>query len=43
MTIDVLAQLAVGEQFADVAATGPLLLGILAAAAAGLVWARANY
>lgn len=37
MTIDVLAQLAVGEQFADVAATGPLLLGILAAAAAGLV------
>ncbi|AGF71058.1 cytochrome c biogenesis CcdA family protein [Corynebacterium halotolerans] len=37
MTVDVLAQLAIGEQFATTAATGPLLLGILAAAAAGLV------
>lgn len=34
MTGDVLA---VGQQFADAAASGPLLLGILAAAAAGLV------
>src|SRR5699024_12271889 len=34
---DVMAQLAIGQQFADVAATGPLLIGILAAAAAGLV------
>ena len=37
MTVDVMAQLAIGQQFADVAATGPLLIGILAAAAAGLV------
>lgn len=37
MTVDVMAQLAVGQQFADAAASGPLLLGILAAAAAGLI------
>lgn len=37
MTVDVMAQLAIGQQFADVAASGPLLLGILAAAAAGLI------
>lgn len=37
MTTTVLAQLAIGQQFADLATTGPLLLGILAAAAAGLV------
>ena len=35
MTVDVMAQLAIGQQFADAAATGPLLIGILAAAAAG--------
>lgn len=35
--VDVMAQLAIGQQFADVAASGPLLLGILAAAAAGLI------
>ncbi|MGD7003120.1 cytochrome c biogenesis CcdA family protein [Corynebacterium halotolerans] len=34
MTVDVMA---VGQQFADAAASGPLLLGILAAAAAGLI------
>ena len=37
MTIDVMAQLSIGQQFADVAASGPLLLGIFAAAAAGLI------
>src|SRR5699024_11292815 len=37
MTVDVMAQLAIGQQFADLAASGPLLIGILAAAAAGLV------
>lgn len=37
MTIDLLTQAAIGEQFADAAASGPLLLGILAAAVAGLV------
>ena len=36
MTVDVMAQLAIGQQFAD-AATGPLMIGILAAAAAGLI------
>src|SRR5699024_7598804 len=37
MTVDVMAQLAIGQQFADLAASGPLLIAILAAAAAGLV------
>ena len=37
MTVDVMAQLAIGQQFADAAATGPLMIGILAAAAAGLI------
>lgn len=37
MTVDVIAQLAIGQQFADAAATGPLMIGILAAAAAGLI------
>lgn len=37
MAVDVMAQLAIGQQFADTATTGPLLLGILAAAVAGLV------
>lgn len=37
MTLDVMAQAGIGQQFADVAAGGPLLLGILAAALAGLV------
>ena len=37
MTIDVMAQLSIGQQFADVAASGPLMLGIFAAAAAGLI------
>ena len=37
MTVDVRALLAISQQFADAAATGPLLVGILAAAAAGLV------
>lgn len=37
MTTDVLAQWAIGQQFADAAATGPLLIGVLAAAAAGLI------
>ena len=32
MTVDVMAQLAIGQQFADAAATGPLMIGILAAA-----------
>src|SRR5699024_5000841 len=32
MTVDVIAQLAIGQQFADTAATGPLMIGILAAA-----------
>ena len=37
MTVDVMAQLAIGQQFADAAATGSLMIGILAAAAAGLI------
>ena len=37
MTVDVMAQLAIGQQFADAATTGPLMIGILAAAAAGLI------
>jgi cytochrome c-type biogenesis protein len=37
MTVDVMAQVAIGQQFADAAATGPLMIGILAAAAAGLI------
>lgn len=37
MTVDVMAQLAIGQQFADAAATGPLMIGTLAAAAAGLI------
>lgn len=37
MTVDVMAQLAIGQQFADATATGPLMIGILAAAAAGLI------
>lgn len=37
MTVDVIAQLAIGQQFADAAATEPLMIGILAAAAAGLI------
>ena len=36
MTVDVMAQLAIGQQFADAVATGPLMIGILAATAAGL-------
>lgn len=39
MTVDVMAQLAIGQQFADATAkvAGPLMIGILAAAAAGLI------
>ena len=37
MTVDVMAQLAIGQQFADAASTGPPMIGILAAAAAGLI------
>ena len=37
MTVDVMAQLAIGQHFADAAATGPLMIGTLAAAAAGLI------
>ena len=45
MTVDVMAQLAIGQQFADAAATGPLMIGTLAAAAAGLIsfTPRASY
>ncbi|RNE48946.1 cytochrome c biogenesis CcdA family protein [Corynebacterium alimapuense] len=37
MTVVLLSQAGIAEQFADAAVSGPLLLGILAAAAAGLV------
>lgn len=37
MTLDFYAQAGIGAQFADAAASGPLLLGLLAAAAAGLI------
>ncbi len=37
MNLDVMAQAGIGQQFADAAAGGPLLMGILAAALAGLV------
>lgn len=40
MTVDVMAQLAIGQQFAEAATTGPLMIGTLAAAAAGLISSR---